>query len=239
MIGFVSDVMGAPVVVPMDFLTTQVQTSKSGEGALSVLRRTLREKGAMAFYNGFSGYVAGSWQPAVQFTVYDQLKQTYLGSPTTNATAADAATPPPPPPPSALTAAEAFLLGALAKVLSELATYPAEMARVVQQSTSSGLCDLPFAQILARVAEQEGVAGLYKGGAPLFVLALVVYWVRIICVSACLCVLCERVINTPIAAGIRESVCVRCACLRRLRTTIGAGRPFYRNNDDGEYNKRH
>ena len=163
----------------------------------------------MAFYNGFSGYMAGSWQTAVQFTVYDQLKRNYLGSPTTNATSnsgssgADAATvgsngrrgvPPRCPRQSALGAGH--LPGG---------DGPGGAAVHEQRALRPAVHLDP--------GEQEGVVGLYKGGAPLLTLALVVYWMRIVYVSACLCVLCERVIITPIVAGVCECVCVRAVCV--------------------------
>jgi hypothetical protein len=69
-IGFVADFLGAPFVVPLDFITTQVQTTKTGEGTWAIVQRTMKEDGIWKFWDGFSGYVAGSWQPAVQFTFY-------------------------------------------------------------------------------------------------------------------------------------------------------------------------
>ena len=65
-----------------------------------------------------------------------------------------------------LTAFEAFFLGAMAKIFSELVTYPTELVRIIQQSAENKLRELPIFQILVRTAQEEGFLGLYKGILP-------------------------------------------------------------------------
>ena len=160
LIGFFSDFIGAPFVVPIDFVTTQVQTSRTKEGAIAVCQRVLQERGVWGFFDGFSGYVAGSWQPAVQFTFYDQLKVVYLkGSVGGEAM---------------LTAFEAFLLGALAKAFSEMVTYPTEVGACSAIHTCAHPCVPCFVPMLASlvagahraaVAEQPAAQQALAGGA--------------------------------------------------------------------------
>ena len=138
MIGVVADCIASPFVVPINYVTTQVQTSTTGEGSFEVVWRTLSERGAGAFFNGIGSYIAGSWQPAIEFTVYDQMKAIYLHGRAV----------------AALSAAEAFLLGSACSALSEAITYPTVLSQLVQQSKNHPLRGKSMITVLFQLVKE-------------------------------------------------------------------------------------
>ena len=79
----------------------------------AIIARIYRASGWKGFYDGWSAYMAGSIQPAIQFTAYDQVRVLYLRMASRgSANGAE------------LTAAAAFLLGGSSRMFSELLTYP-------------------------------------------------------------------------------------------------------------------
>jgi hypothetical protein len=148
LIGVVGDWFASPFVVPINYITTQVQTSTTGDTAFTVIQRTLRERGFFAFFDGLDSYIAGSWQPALEFTFYDQLKSIYLRNWRAG---------------GLLSALEAFSLGFVARAFSEMLTYPTELSALVQQSKDHPLRGKSTSQVLLTLFEEGGVSSLYQG----------------------------------------------------------------------------
>jgi hypothetical protein len=148
LIGVVADWFASPLVVPINFITTQVQTSTTGDTTLTVISRTLGERGFFAFFDGLDSYIAGSWQPAVEFTFFDQLKVVFLRGGRVGNT---------------LSTLQAFCLGFAARAVSEVFTYPTERCALVQQSKDHPLRGKSTSQVLWQLFGDGGFAFLYQG----------------------------------------------------------------------------
>ena len=144
-----------PVTLPIDCLTTAIQTDAKNRGALALLCSMLAERGVGGFYKGIEAYTVLCLKPAIQYTVYEQVKGAVLAARAAGGAArrrdrggnsggggADGgddrpASPSPSPSPSSssLSAAEAFFLGMFARVIATMLTYPYLRAKVMLQST--------------------------------------------------------------------------------------------------------
>ena len=103
-----------PLTLPIDALTTAIQTSKK-QNAVALMMGILKE-GNM--YKGIQAYYVLCFKPALQYTVFEQVKAMMLKTRKSKV----------------LTAAEAFLLGMVARTIATMAVYPFVRAKVVMQS---------------------------------------------------------------------------------------------------------
>eukprot|EP01044_Picomonas_judraskeda_P029059 COSAG03_NODE_9899_length_687_cov_0.965986_1_plen_202_part_01 len=108
-----------PIVVPLEAITTQCQTAGDDAGMLRTSGRMYRESGLGGFFDGWSAYMAGSFQPAIQFTLYNQVRRYLLLSAGVS---------------GELGGAAAFLLGGFSRAVSEMLTYPTLVIQYIQQS---------------------------------------------------------------------------------------------------------
>jgi adenine nucleotide transporter 17 len=161
--GYLADLGCRPIIMPLEVIAMRmalVNTSPTGAA-----QQIASESGAAGFYKGASFYLALAFKPAVQQAVFDRVKATYLAqkglAPTT-----------------ALSFGEAFLLGAVGRVIATLLTYPFFRAKQLSQAGAGAGDGASGAAkggkkkkqrrggILAQVGaifEQSGVGGLYQG----------------------------------------------------------------------------
>lgn len=115
-------------------------------------RRSLRASGtklqAPGAYAALPVSLLLTLNPGIQYYVFEALKARLLRGRR-----------------RALTLAEAFAAGAVAKAAATVATYPAIRAKTLCQSAAGGRFR-GFLHALASVLEVEGLAGLYKGMRP-------------------------------------------------------------------------
>ncbi len=64
-LGYLADLGRLPVTMPLDLLSTRMQTSSSG-GLMLVAREILRTKGITGFYEGWRAYIGLAVKPALQ-----------------------------------------------------------------------------------------------------------------------------------------------------------------------------
>ncbi|KAL7553057.1 hypothetical protein ACHAWF_016298 [Thalassiosira exigua] len=157
-----------PVTLPIDCVTTAIQTDDKNRGALVLLGTILSEKGIGGFYKGIEAYTVLCLKPAIQYTVYEQVKRVVLAARRADAprgrgrsaVAASAAA-------DSLSAAEAFFLGMVARVVATMLTYPYLRAKVMLQSTYKNAAVKPtIPQMIAGQLKEGGVWGLYQGIGP-------------------------------------------------------------------------
>eukprot|EP00930_Biecheleria_cincta_P058162 TRINITY_DN44007_c0_g1_i1.p1 TRINITY_DN44007_c0_g1~~TRINITY_DN44007_c0_g1_i1.p1 ORF type:complete len:304 (+),score=28.27 TRINITY_DN44007_c0_g1_i1:76-987(+) len=153
--GFCGDALNMPVLSPIDTVLSQVQTSKQGEGVMSVVRRIYDEQGVAGFYIGWQVYIMASLRPAVKFGLIETIKKMWLRGKSRDAV---------------LSVAQAFWLGALTNALASTLFYPLNTARIVimsrrrgAASTTEGRGSDNIVQVIRAIAQEEGVRGLYKG----------------------------------------------------------------------------
>jgi adenine nucleotide transporter 17 len=163
LLGLLADWFSIHVVVPLDLITTQRQTTKDEEGIGAILARIYNAEGLSGFYKGTSGFMSGSIQPAVQFTIYDQIRQLWMRL-VVAGPGLDSG--------GELSAGVAFLLGAGSRALSELLTYPTMVVQYVQMATPGRddvwgeLKGQGVLAVLLGVWRKGGVRSLYAGLGP-------------------------------------------------------------------------
>ena len=110
-----------PVSLPVDAWTTRVQTSKTNQAPLQILLHMLRDP-TCRFYSGLSAYTLLCLKPALQYTVYEQVKAAVLRTR---------------PRGSTLSAVEAFALGMIARTVSTVLVFPFLRAKVLLQTSKT------------------------------------------------------------------------------------------------------
>ena len=170
-VGFVADTCCLPVVVPLELLSMQ---QSEGETMGAVIRQVYAKSGWSGFCKivvlsrfarclahpkcitisdqGWSGYIWGGVMPAMQNTAFDQLKRIWLLSLGTGA--------------DNLSAAAGFIIGAIARSVADIISYPVRVPQNIQQSSVHPLRDASFGKIVGSVLKEEGLGGLYKGIIP-------------------------------------------------------------------------
>ena len=118
------------------------------------------QQGIGGFYKGIQAYVVLCLKPAIQYTVYEQVKQIVIAARRLkaqgNAIVDDS-----------LSAAEAFFLGMFARIVATMLTYPYLRAKVLLQSTYGNAKVKPtIPQMIAEQLSKGGVWGMYQGIGP-------------------------------------------------------------------------
>lgn len=165
-----------PVTLPIDCLTTAIQTDDKNRGAFVLLGSMLSERGVGGFYKGIEAYTVLCLKPAIQYTVYEQVKKFVLAARRVKNLAAhrqrgagggDADGNNSESSSTSLGAAEAFFLGMFARVIATMLTYPYLRAKVMLQSTYGNAKIKPtIPQMILEQLSNGGVAGLYQGIGP-------------------------------------------------------------------------
>lgn len=180
-----------PITLPIDCVTTAIQTDDKNRGAFVLMGNILSEKvrllcrqelcwslclatsnassaiqffcllkGIGGFYKGIQAYVVLCLKPAIQYTVYEQVKQIVIGARRLQAHGKAAVD-------DSLSAAEAFFLGMFARVVATMLTYPYLRAKVLLQSTYGNAKVKPtIPQMIAEQLSKGGVWGMYQGIGP-------------------------------------------------------------------------
>ena len=141
-----------PITLPIDCLSTAIQTSKK-ESAVALMMTILKE-GNM--YKGIQAYYVLCFKPALQYTVFEQVKAVMVKGRKQKT----------------LSAAEAFLLGMFARTVATIAVFPFVRAKVVMQSRKEeqpqegGRQAPSIRDLLNEMYESGGIHALYQGLGP-------------------------------------------------------------------------
>mmetsp|Transcript_17488 Transcript_17488/g.34382 ORF Transcript_17488/g.34382 Transcript_17488/m.34382 type:complete len:299 (-) Transcript_17488:218-1114(-) len=147
-VGYFSEVFELPIVMPMEAVVSRVQASKeSSVSAFEVARQMYKKGGLSCFYVSLDAYILGAAQPAIQMSVYDQVRRMMLRNR-----------------PGDLTALEAFSLATFSGCIAVTAAYPMDMCRCIAQTESEDSPDKKnLFQAMAHIIKTEGFQGLFKG----------------------------------------------------------------------------
>jgi hypothetical protein len=138
--------------MPIDCLSTAIQTSNKQNTV--ALMMTILKEGNM--YKGIQAYYVLCFKPALQYTVFEQVKAIMLKARKTKS----------------LTAAEAFLLGMVSRAVATLAVFPFVRAKVVMQSRKQeqpqegGEQSPSVWDLLTETHKNGGIVALYQGLGP-------------------------------------------------------------------------
>lgn len=154
--GYAAEWSHLPVTLPIDALTTAIQMSSKGDGALKVMLAMLSSKDTK-FYSALPAYYLLCLKPALQYTVYEQVKSAWLKSKSRRA----------------LTAMEAFALGMVARTIATVLVFPVLRAKVLLQTQSNkreesegNAIPKTTTSILKQQWAFAGLSGLYQGICP-------------------------------------------------------------------------
>eukprot|EP00594_Rhizosolenia_setigera_P012082 CAMPEP_0178980212 /NCGR_PEP_ID=MMETSP0789-20121207/26352_1 /TAXON_ID=3005 /ORGANISM="Rhizosolenia setigera, Strain CCMP 1694" /LENGTH=344 /DNA_ID=CAMNT_0020670563 /DNA_START=36 /DNA_END=1070 /DNA_ORIENTATION=- len=167
-----------PVTLPIDCLTTTIQTQgssgSSNKSAFALMSALLAEKGLSGMYKGIQAYTILCLKPAIQYTIYEQLKQILLMGRRAKQQQKNNKKH------LQLSALEAFFLGMIARTISTICVFPFLRAKVMLQSEKSSsspdgdesTVDKKSANpsipkmLIKMYTEDGGIKTLYKGLGP-------------------------------------------------------------------------
>ncbi|KAI3440433.1 uncharacterized protein J3R85_003500 [Psidium guajava] len=149
---------------PLDTAAARMQTSAFGKS--KGLWQTLTEGDWSHVFDGLGISLLLTSNPAIQYTVFDQLKQRLLKSKQNKTDKGSS--------PESLSAFSAFALGALSKSIATILTYPAIRCKVMIQATNSSDNDngtekdrkkprKTLAGVGFAIWNKEGLLGFFKG----------------------------------------------------------------------------
>ncbi|XP_052235922.1 mitochondrial folate transporter/carrier-like isoform X2 [Dreissena polymorpha] len=127
------------------------QGAKSGiqySGMLDALIKLWKYEGIRGYYKGFIPGVLGIAHGAIQFTLYEEMKNKYNQNKNR-------------PIDTRLNTTEYLAMSAISKIIAATCTYPYQVLRSrlqEQHSTYSGVID-----VVTKILKYEGIRGLYKG----------------------------------------------------------------------------
>jgi hypothetical protein len=152
----------AIVTQPLDTASSKMQTSAFGKS--KGLWLTLTEGSWSEAFDGLGISLLLTSNPAIQYTVFDQLKQRLLKAKKNKAENKASA--------EALSAFSAFVLGAISKSIATVLTYPAIRCKIMIQAADSNDDEASEADrrsrktvagALCAIWKKEGVLGFFKG----------------------------------------------------------------------------
>ncbi|KAK3002409.1 hypothetical protein RJ639_021712, partial [Escallonia herrerae] len=147
---------------PLDTASSRMQTSAFGKS--KGLWLTLTEGSWSEAFDGLGISLLLTSNPAIQYTVFDQLKQRLLKRKQNKAEKGSS--------PEALSAFSAFVLGAVSKSIATVLTYPAIRCKVMIQAADSSddgtkkptrRPHKTLSGVIYAIWKKEGVLGFFKG----------------------------------------------------------------------------
>ncbi|GAV63170.1 Mito_carr domain-containing protein [Cephalotus follicularis] len=152
----------AIVIQPLDTASSRMQTSAFGKS--KGLWKTLSEGNWSDAFDGLGISLLLTTNPAIQYTVFDQLKQRIVKRNQKKAAKGSS--------PEALSAFSAFVLGAISKSIATFLTYPAIRCKVVIQAADPNDDETKKAlpksrktvpRVMYAIWRREGALGFFKG----------------------------------------------------------------------------
>nr|XP_043632255.1 peroxisomal adenine nucleotide carrier 1-like [Erigeron canadensis] len=152
----------AIITQPLDTASSRMQTSAFGRS--KGLWTMLTEGSWSEAFDGLGISLLLTSNPAIQYTVFDQLKQKLLDGKLKKAGIGSS--------PESLSAFSAFLLGAISKSIATVLTYPAIRCKVMIQAADSSDDETKenkkksrktLSGVINAIWKQEGALGFFKG----------------------------------------------------------------------------
>ena len=167
-ISWLGELLGLPIIIPIETVVTRLQTSTGGESVMDHVRDIRNAPGGVgALFNSFPAYVFTCMQPGIQFPIFEILKswrlqvqrQRIVNLQTDTDSSEELS----------MGWIESFFVGAVSKALAQITTFPFERTRSKFQSLQkSGQVTSVFS-IMRSLYKEEGLGfplfgtGMWKG----------------------------------------------------------------------------
>lgn len=161
---FLAGVVSAIISNPIWVVNTREKIKQSRKNSfLTSLRLLVEEEGLSSLMAGVGPAIVLVFNPTIQFVVYERLKLMLMNvkqqreghSPDRHELASTS---------TSLTSTELFTIGAISKIVALIATYPYQVVK--SRAHVLQMADEPrdgLFRVLLRIAQSEGVSGLYRG----------------------------------------------------------------------------
>jgi hypothetical protein len=149
-VGALAEWFHLPITLPMETLLVQVMRERKGRGPVQIVRETVRKDGLWSYYKALPAFVVLCLKPAIQYAIFEKLKAALLKGRRGAQTS--------------LTALEAFCLGAVARMVSTVATFPYQRAKFIKQGDPSS--NRTIGETVVHIINTQGVRGLFTGLQP-------------------------------------------------------------------------
>lgn len=137
-VGYLSALASVAILTPVEVAQTRQQLNKD-KSLREIVLEVLRSGQA---YNGFQTNLILCINPSIEFTVFDQIKKRNGGKLSTSAT---------------------FWLGAFAKAVATVTTFPHVRAKVLQQSGHPKFQNMDATGIIVRLIATDGPTSVFAG----------------------------------------------------------------------------
>lgn len=143
------------MTLPLELLTTRQQTQKKDQkrSLLVLAREIYQQRGLVGFWKGYIASLVLVSNPAINFTVFDRLKLNLQLIQRKQQSGNRL---------KSISMVQAFLLGAIAKAIATIITYPIIRAKILMQASKESKSQ-SMVQVLRRIGESDGMSGYYKG----------------------------------------------------------------------------
>ena len=148
-IGYISALVAVGVLTPLEVAQTRQQLNPTLSRSIpEILTDLYQTEGIVAgFYKGFGTNIILCVNPSIEYTVFDQMKRSMM----TKSSRKN------------LSDREAFWLGALAKAVATVFTFPHVRAKVLQQSGLPKWQKMDSSGIIANLLVTEGFTSIFAG----------------------------------------------------------------------------
>jgi hypothetical protein len=145
-IGYCAQLGALPFFCPFytTFLTS-LKPDNVGKGGATIVSELYKEGGMARFYKGSSSWIAYALRPAIEITIYDQIRNALLSEPG-----------------ATIGGAKAFLLGALGRAIGTAVVFPVTFA---MKSVATGKYKT-LTEAWATAIRERGVLALWSGLGP-------------------------------------------------------------------------
>lgn len=154
LLGTIAGAINVCFVQPLWVANARLKLAAGGEykGVVDVIMRIIAEEGYQKLWAGVSSSLLLCCNPAIQFAVYETVKKAIIARKGKGQK-------------KALSSLEAFVLGAVAKLIATVTTYPLQVAQTrlrFGKGPNAVECNGTF-DCLAQIYKKEGRSGLYRG----------------------------------------------------------------------------
>lgn len=147
-VGYVSAMAAVGILTPFEIAQTRQQLNPTeNRNVIQIMKAILDSNGVAGLYRGFQTNVILCINPAIDYSVFDQVRKSVLKRTGRKA----------------LTDMEAFWLGAFSKALATVATFPHVRAKVLQQAGVEKFKNMDSTGILVSLLVTEGFSSWFAG----------------------------------------------------------------------------